>query len=400
MDLHRLQTPCFVVDKPALAANFEGFHRALAAHWGAHVLGYSVKTNPLPWVLAFAKEQGCFAEVVSDTEYLWARKIGFPVSRIIFNGPVKGKECFFEALAGGAVVNLDSQRELAWLEEYAAAGGKAKVGLRVNLNLELLCPGETLTGKSGGRFGYSYETGALGEAVKRVRALEGITLAGLHMHTNSQSRSVNVFRSLAGYAVKIARDYALELEYLDIGGGFYGGGKNISAYDDYARAIAEVLRPCFDPEKTCLMAEPGGAVICTPVDYFARVVDVKETYADCFAVTEASRLHIDHELKKTSYLHRVHPAGEGEDRPTLPRQVVCGYTCMENDRLFVLEDQPRLQEGDLLQFYNAGAYSIAFCPQMFIDYSPAVYVKDGEELTLVRRKQTVEDAIRADSYTL
>lgn len=395
MKLEKLQTPCYLIHQPELQANFDAFRAALTNEWGPHVFSYSVKTNPLPWLLAFAKAQGCFAEVVSDTEYLWAKRVGFPVNRIVFNGPVKGRECFFEALRGGALVNLDSQRELAWLEEYAAAGETARVGLRVNLNLELLCPGETLTGKSGGRFGYSYETGALGEAIQRVQALPGITLAGLHMHTNSRSRSVHVFQSLADYAVRIAQEYQLELDYLDIGGGFFGGGSNLAAYGDYVRAISEQLRRYFDPARTRLVVEPGGAVICTPVDYLARVVDVKDTFADRFVVTEASRLHIDHELKKTSYVYTVHTE---QQQAAVPRQVISGYTCMENDRLFVMENCPALKPGDLLQFHNAGAYSLAFCPQMFIDFGPAVYVDTGAEYKMVRRKWTVEDAIRADFY--
>lgn len=394
MNLEALQTPCFVIDQPALQANFDAFEAALGREWGPHVFSYSVKTNPLPWLLSFAKRQGCFAEVVSDTEYLWAKRVGFAPAQIVFNGPVKGRDCMLEALREGGIVNLDSQRELQWLEEYAAAGGTGKVGLRVNLNLELLVPGETLTGKSGGRFGYSYETGALGEAIRRVQALPGITLAGLHMHTNSQSRSVRVFEALAGYAVKIAREYQLQLEYLDIGGGFYGGGSNLGAYGDYIRAIGAQLKQYFTPEHTRLIVEPGGAVICTPVDYYARVVDVKDTFADRFVVTEASRLHVDHELKKTSHVHTVH----GERGPAVPRQVICGYTCMENDRLFVLENQPALQPGNVLQLRNAGAYSIAFCPQMFIDYSPVVYVNDGQQCHLVRRKWTVEAAMQMDCY--
>lgn len=394
MTLQQLQTPCYLIHEPALQANFDAFRRALETEWGPHIFSYSVKTNPLPWLLSFAKAQGCFAEVVSDTEYLWAKRVGFSTDHIVFNGPVKGRDCFFEALRGGALVNLDSQRELDWLKEYAQTGQTAKVGLRVNLNLELLCPGETLTGKSGGRFGYSYETGALENAIQRVQALPGITLAGLHMHTNSKTRSVHVFESLADYAVRIARQYQLQLEYLDIGGGFFGGGSNLKVYGEYVRAIHTQLCQYFDPKHTRLVVEPGGAVICTPVDYLARVLDVKDTFADCFVVTEGSRLHIDHELKKSAYVYTAHT----NVTQTRARQVICGYTCMENDRLFVLENGVALKPGDLLQFHNAGAYSLAFCPQMFIDFGPAVYVDTGKDYKMVRRKWTVEDAMQADIY--
>ena len=60
--------------------------KTLLAQFG---IGYSFKTNSLPWVLSFMKEHGCYAEVVSENEYELAEYIGF--EHIIYNGPVKGK---------------------------------------------------------------------------------------------------------------------------------------------------------------------------------------------------------------------------------------------------------------------------------------------------------------------
>ena len=89
-----IDTPCFVIDEEELRANIRDLHKALNDTWGNYIIGYSCKTNSLPWVMNFVKNEGCYAEVVSDFEYKLAKKIGYTDKTIIFNGPNKGKEIF------------------------------------------------------------------------------------------------------------------------------------------------------------------------------------------------------------------------------------------------------------------------------------------------------------------
>ena len=68
-DVASLQTPCFVFDEAELRRNFSDFRRALADHWSPHAnVAYSVKTNPFPWILEVARDEGSYAEVVSNEE--------------------------------------------------------------------------------------------------------------------------------------------------------------------------------------------------------------------------------------------------------------------------------------------------------------------------------------------
>ena len=86
-------------------------------------------------------------------------------------------------------------------------------------------------------------------------------------------------------------------------------------------------------------------------------------------------------MKKTSYVHEMVASAQ----ETLPRQIICGYTCMDSDRLFTAHDEPALQAGDAVVIRYAGAYSMSFTPQFFIEYPPAVYaVAPDGRLTLLR----------------
>lgn len=378
-NLFDLETPCFVFDEAGLMDNFRTFREALRLRWSPDSeVAYSIKTNPLPWVLDKARACGCMAEAVSDEEYELALSRGFDPQRIVFNGPIKGRTRFAEALAQNSLVNLDSARELRWLKEIAPANdGPLAVGLRVNIDLEAHCPGQTVTGAAGGRFGYCYENGELRRAVDAVRTIgPQVRISGLHMHVTTRSRTVEVYRILARHAALIASEHALELDFVDIGGGFFGGGEaNGGAYDAYARAIADELEGTFDPQRTRLIVEPGGAVVCTPGRYVGRVLDAKDTTHGRFVTTDLSRINIDHEMKKTAYAYRILRARPETSERRLTRQVVCGYTCMESDRLCVLEDEVELAEGDILVIENAGAYSMSFTPGFFIRYAPKTYVR-------------------------
>lgn len=376
--LSALETPCFIFDARELEDNFLDFSAALKRFWGERArVGYSVKTNPFPWILDEAKACGCLAEVVSDEEYHLAVERGFRAEEIIFNGPVKGREWFRHAVLNGSIVNIDSQREIRWLKELSSEGHtNLRVGIRANIDLERFCPGQTIGGSEPGRFGFCYEDGGLGDAIESIRNIPGVTLCGLHMHVTTFGRLASTYRVLASHAAKIINDFAMadDLDYIDMGGGFYGGGKrNEGKYEEYAEAIAEELSS-IDRSRVALYVEPGGAVVCTPGFYVGRVVDAKDVRGVRFVVSELSRLNIDHEMKKTSYPYVLYTSSDKR----LSEQELCGFTCMESDRMCILKDEPELCEGDIVLIRFAGAYSMSFTPGFFIEDAPAVYsYRDG-----------------------
>ncbi|MBE5024007.1 pyridoxal-dependent decarboxylase [Olsenella sp. DSM 107455] len=371
--LEGLATPCFIFDAEELEKNLLDFSRALAESWGPRsCVGYSVKTNPFPWILDEARKCGCMAEVVSDEEYHLALLRGFSPDQIIFNGPVKGREWFRFAVRSGSVVNVDSRREIRWLRELSEEGdADIRVGVRANIDLERFCPGQTIGGSEPGRFGFCYEDGDLAWAISEIRGIPGARVVGLHMHVTTYGRFPGTYRVLASHAAKIIDDYALaeDLAYVDMGGGYYGGGKrNEGKYEEYARAISEQLSG-LDRNRVSLYVEPGGAVICTPGYYVGRVVDAKDVRGTRFVVSELSRLNIDHEMKKTSYPMELFTASQG----IVAKQELCGFTCMESDRMCELHDSAELAEGDIVLIKFAGAYSMSFTPGFFIEDAPAVY---------------------------
>lgn len=372
-----LKTPYYVIYKEELDSNFKKLKDAIGNHWGNYIIGYSYKTNALPWIIKHFDALGCYAEVVSEDEYNLAKLIGVQKNRIIYNGPIKTKETFIEALENGCIVNIDSQREIQWLDEVPE--GYRSVGIRINFDIEKMCPGQSQCAEEGGRFGFCYENGELSKVIEKLRE-KNVKISGIHLHTSSKSRGLDIYRAIAEMACNVQEEFGLDLDFIDVGGGFFGGLSTKPQFDEYLSLMEDILSKHFDKERTKLIVEPGMAVIGSPISYVTTVVDVKDTGFNRFVVTDGTRTSIDPLMTKSSYFHTYERQSNKEE---MPKQVICGYTCMEHDRLFTAINEPELSNGDKIIYDKVGAYTMCLTP-LFIKYFPDVYLEENGELRIVR----------------
>lgn len=383
------QSPYFQIDKTVLDQYYDMLVETLDSSWNNYTIGYSFKTNSLPWLVQYVKDRGAFAEVVSEDEYLLAKFLGYKPNEIIYNGPYKGKDTMCEVLKAGGVVNIDADRELRWLETFAEENSSQmfKVGIRVNFNLEQYIPGETTMGSKSGRFGFSYENGNFSKALLRIQRIKNVYLQGLHLHSSTKSRSVAAFGAIADMAVRLKKEYKLDLEYIDIGGGYCGGIEGRPEYPQYFPEIAKRLKMAFEPSETRLIVEPGISLISKASWFVTSVIDVREIGGTTYVITDGSRFNIDPTMIKNSYFFHVDYCDDREKQSISKKQVITGFSCMEADRLFEMEGQPILHEGDRIVYENVGAYTICLNP-LFIQYFPPVFVKDKNKIYCVREKWT------------
>lgn len=387
--MQTLPTPYFYMREQDLEQDVSLLLDSLRANWGEgnFLCGYSVKTNSLPWLLQFMGRHGLRAEIVSATEYALAKRLGFSEDNMIYNGPVKTRDSFRAVLLGGGIVNLDSSEELIWMEELSSSFPKRsfEVGLRVNFDLEALCPGETMMGTVGGRFGFCLENGRLKQAIGRLHRLPNVRVAGLHLHNTSQTRTLHIYRTVAGQACRIAETYGLDLSYVDMGGGYYGGMPGKPTYADYFPEICDELKKTFDPARTTLIAEPGISLISRATSFVTSVLDIKEIRGRRYLVTDGSRTNVDPMMTRTWYLHHIEK-GDDRERAVLENQIVSAFTCLEHDRLFEIQNGEALQPGDRIVYENVGGYTMCLNP-LFIRYFPPVYVEKTDGSVFAAREQ-------------
>ena len=386
-ELKELKTPCFILDREELIRSIKGFQNALNSNFVRSSLGYSVKTNSTPYCMQEALRQCALAEVVSHDEYKLATLCGFAPSQIIYNGPMKSKETFIEAIENGAIVNLETKRELEWLK-YLPENGHYNVGVRLNINISRISPDDADGEDDNSRFGFSDETGEFKKVVTYLQDLANVSLAGLHIHRTAHSRSVRFYEQTVSYACKIIKKYGLSIDYLDVGGGYFGIFSNKPTYKDYSEAIRRIL-DVQGLKDLRIIVEPGNALVASCFSFLSEVIDIKQVEKDLwFVTTDGSRNDVDPFFKKKNYLKELQY--QDMNRAIVSKQVVSGCTCLEYDRLFTIEDQPLLKVGDRILYNNVGAYTMCLSP-LFIRYFPSVYAKTDAGYELIRGEWTAKE---------
>lgn len=385
-----LETPCYILDEEKLSNNYDELLKAFTTRWRKFIVGYSFKTNSLPWILNYMKNRGAYAEVVSNAEYRLALKLGYDNKKVIINGPCKGFNALRDALEDGAIVNLDSFHEIQWIKENLPKNQKIwKVGLRINFDLERYCPGETIMGEEPGRFGFNLENGSFDKALEELKEISYIKVVGLHGHHSTRTKSLRIFKTISEKLVEASRCIADDIEYIDLGGCIFGDKPGAPTFCEYADTICNVLENNFNKEKVTLILEPGAALVASPFKYLCRVIDKKDVFDRRIVSTDGSLIHIDPQMHGIQFFYESFQNG----KEIIDKQIVSGFTCIEKDRMAILKNKVELNIGDYILFHNTGAYSMALSP-LFIQYYPYIYVERNNKILVARKPWNEEDYIK------
>lgn len=374
--MNMIGTPRYVVHFCQFRKNCTEVMTGFNAAWGgANVeYGYSVKTNRDPKLILYANRNlGWKIEVVSPDEYNYVKDIGINDEDIILNGPCKIQ--LFQQLSDlPGIVNLDNYNEV---NEFVRCFPKYKglVGLRVNFDLESRCPGETTAGEEVSRFGIDADSSEFMECINLLAKAQIVNI-GLHLHTSTKTRSLNVFTEIAHKAIELKKETNYAFRFIDIGGGFFGGqiveGK--PTMNKYAATICNILKTEYSPISTKLILEPGASVLATCVTYETTILNKRSIRGVSIFTVDGSLLHINPFMTKRTQPFEILGANLAE-RPKKNKQIVGGATCMENDRLANLVDYTELREGDLLSFKFAGAYTMGFNSHFILNPPQVFYLK-------------------------
>ena len=76
-------TPFYLMNEDQYITNVRSFVSAFKTRYPSVIAGYSFKTNYVPALCVIAKEEGAWAEVVSEMEYQLALSLGFTNDRTL-----------------------------------------------------------------------------------------------------------------------------------------------------------------------------------------------------------------------------------------------------------------------------------------------------------------------------
>jgi len=338
---------------------------------GAALL-YAVKANGHPDLLAAVAPAVDGFEVASGGEL--SRALAAGAGSIMFAGPAKTDVELRAAIRAGATVNVESEFELRRLSLLAvAAGASAEVGLRVNRPVPFTADVTHRMIGEPTQFGISeVDLPALVDLVSR---LPGVRLRGLHLHAMSNNLDADAHVAFVTDALDWAVSTGLDLDYLNVGGGFG---------IDYLRSRSfdvALLKSIVIPAGLCLVFEPGRFLAAPAGWYAAEVLDLKRSHGRWFAVVRGGT----HHFRLPAAWGYSHPFTilpvDGWPYPFTRPVVegvevdVAGELCTPRDILARGAWVDRLRVGDLLVFADTGAYGWEISHRDFLDHPyPAMIV--------------------------
>nr|MBA5586879.1 alanine racemase [Anaerobacillus isosaccharinicus]QOY38684.1 alanine racemase [Anaerobacillus isosaccharinicus] len=396
----------YLLNIDQLRTNFKKIEKAFKSRYENFIIGYSYKTNYVPYLCKELSKFGAYAEVVSRLEYDLALKIGQESNKIILNGPLKTSEDIEKALNNESIINLDSMYEIEFVREYSQQhpNKEIKVGLRVNFDLSENGESPLVEGHEISRFGICVENGDLQHVVEQLKAVSNIQIVGLHGHFSTSNRKVATFRRITEQLCQLAKEhFPTTIEYIDIGGGIFGEVpksliENAPTFDDYAEAVCKIMKREFDhyDYKPALILEPGISMVANCFTFTAKVIATKKINDQQFVLVDGSVHNIKPTLHKKNLPMKLVSKDHTKEKVKDTFQIV-GYTCLEKDYL-ARDVQGQLpQPGDYFIFDNVGAYTIVLNPP-FIKERPAIVAYDNDEIIVVRKKETISEFFNEDIY--
>lgn len=387
-------TPLYVYSQSSIVSRFRQFDQAFGGI--DRLIAYSVKANGNLSVLRLLAEQGAGADIVSGGELHRALLAGIPPERIVFSGVGKTVVELAAALnAGIHAFNVESEGELRELANLGETMKRpAPIALRVNPDIETPTPhAYTRTGHKESKFGIPIEEAR--RLYRYARDHKGLHVRGVDVHIGSQILDVEPYRLALQRVLQLVdelRQDGIELEHIDLGGGFgvsYEQGAETSAAE-----FAAALLPDLERSGLRLVLEPGRYIMAPSGILLTRVLYLKRYGVKTFVITDAGMNDLLRPSHYASY-HLIENAEQHSGRERLCVDVV-GPICESGDFLALdrVMDLPR--EGELLAIHTTGAYGFSMASTYNARTRPPEVLVSGGEYRVIRKRETYEDLVRGE----
>ncbi|WKZ17702.1 MAG: diaminopimelate decarboxylase [Candidatus Jettenia sp. CY-1] len=406
--ISKVGTPAYIYSKNAILARYRELKSAFQN--ANTLICFSVKSNSNLSICKILAEEGSGFDVVSGGELFRAMRAGSDLSKIVFAGVGKTDKEIRYALGNDIFMfNVESVSELEHINTLAGEMGKIpKVALRINPDIDAKTHAKTTTGKKENKFGID-----LTEAEKIIRQSTkyvNINLCGLHVHLGSPIYTVAPYVYALKKIVAFARrckEAGFDIEYMNIGGGYcisYTGEKVIRP-KEYASKILPFVK-----EMQCnLIMEPGRFIVGNSGILITRVTYTKETlHGKKFIICDAAMNDL---IRPALYdaFHRIWPVNprvkmpkvEIPNKPTIKKGMyfvdIVGPVCETSDTFATKRALPKVEEGDLLAIFSAGAYGFTMSSSYNSRPRPCEVLVEGNQYRIIRERETYEDLVKGEN---
>jgi diaminopimelate decarboxylase len=382
-------TPLYVYSKAAMLGALAPYQKALQGR--QHLICYAVKANSNISVLKTFAQAGCGFDIVSAGELARVQAAGGDMRKVVFSGVGKTRgEMQLALQAGVKCFNVESTAELEVLSQVASGLGlTARISLRVNPDVDAGTHPYISTGLKGNKFGIAHELAV--DTYQRAQSLPGIEVVGIDCHIGSQITDTAPYLDALDRVldlVEAIEAHGIRIHHLDL-----GGGLGITYTDETppsAEALIGLLLAKIDARghgQREVMFEPGRSLVGNSGVLLTEVLFLKPGEQKNFCVVDAAMNDLMRPALYEAWMGIVNTQQRISDEHVWD---VVGPVCESGDWLG-RDRSLAVEAGDTLAVLSAGAYGMTMASNYNTRGRAAELLIDGGTVTVIRRRETVED---------
>ena len=376
-------TPSYVFDTDVLCERVDKIQQILGCNI---TVCYAMKANP--FLISVLDRKLDKFEVCSPGEFAICEKEGISRDKIVLSGVNKEKKDILYTMKTGAVgiYTVESLNQLELINACAVECGiKVKVLIRVT---------------SGNQFGINERQ--VYEIADRKDELKGIIIEGIQCYSGTQKKKLSQIESEVVWLQAVAHtceaEHGVKLNEIEYGPGlsvdYFVTDKcdamntNFDELEEFAGMIKEMS------EKFNVTLEMGRYVAATCGILISRIADMKMNDTTRYAIIDSGINHINYygqamAMKKPrcefipmeyteGFADGVNHDVEVYSQGVQPYNI-CGSLCTVGDVIVKNLELKDAKIGDMIAFYNIGAYSVTEGIYLFLSRRmPAIVLYSGK----------------------
>ena len=357
-------------------------------------LCYAMKANPF-LVDSMKTLVGKF-EVCSPGEFAICEREQIDMDRIVLSGVNKEKsdiEHVMDDCKGVGIYTVESLNQFALLNECAS---KRKIIISVLLRVT-----------SGNQFGL--DEGVIEQLIADRAQYKYIDFKGIQCYSGTQKKKISQIEKeidwLDGICDNLQKKYGYEVKELE-----YGPGLPISYFEpDTDNDNFDMLQQFSDKlddirNKYEITLEMGRFMVATCGIYLSRIADLKTNNCQNYCIIDGGINHLNYygqtmamKFPKTDFvpMNTTNTCQNVENEGIAPWNI-CGSLCTVADVIVKNLPLDNAQIGDMIIFYNVGAYSVTEGIYLFLSRKlPKILTYDNENKIKLIRDDLSTDVINS-----
>ena len=383
-------TPCYIYSENQIKENYTKFVNTFKKI--NPLICFAAKSNSNLYILRSLGKLGAGTDVVSAGELLKALKAGIKANKIVFSGVGKTEEELKIAINKKILlINCESESEAKIINKIGKKSNKKiSIGFRLNPNIDAKTHKKISTGKADNKFGVSIKNFSV--FLEEIKKLKNVKLEALSVHIGSQILTDVPYKKVLTVLSKLIKNLKLNLNYIDLGGGF---GINYSKKDKpiNLKRYSNLVHS-FSKKLNCkIIFEPGRSIVGNAGILVSKIQYIKNGTNKKFIILNAG---MNDFMRPALYdaQHQIIPVVKITKKIKGMIEFV-GPVCESTCKFGKYKNYQKVSENDFVAITNVGAYGASLSSNYNTRPLIAEILVNKNKFKFIRKKQNLLKLVSA-----